>query len=58
MNGCTRGPSADRRRYLHGVLLLSIYALLLLALLYAVVCFVYWLVQERFIFVRFRVARD
>lgn len=40
------------------VLLLSLYALLLLALLYAGVCFVYWRVQERLIFVRFRVARD
>ncbi len=58
MSGSSRGPNADRRRYLHGVLLLSFYALLLLALLYAVVCFVYWSVQERFIFVRFRVARD
>jgi len=39
------------------VLLLSLYAVLLLVLLYALVCAVYWWVQERFIFVRFRVAR-
>ena len=40
------------------VLLLSIYALLLLVVLYAGVCLVYWWVQEGFIFLRFRVARD
>jgi fermentation-respiration switch protein FrsA (DUF1100 family) len=39
------------------VLLLSFYALLLLVVLYAGVCFVYWWVQERFIFVRFRLSR-
>ncbi len=40
------------------MLLLSLYALLLLVLLYGTVCLVYWWVQERFIFVRFRVSRD
>ena len=40
------------------MLLLSIWALLLLVVLYAGVCFVYWWVQEHFIFLRFRVARD
>jgi fermentation-respiration switch protein FrsA (DUF1100 family) len=39
------------------VLLLSIYALLLLVALYVVVCLVYWWVQERFVFVRFRMSR-
>ncbi len=45
-------------KYFHTVLLLSVYALLLVLLLYAVVCAVYWWIQERFIFVRFRLARD
>ena len=40
------------------MLVLSLYALALLVLLYAVVCVVYWWVQERFIFVRFKVPRD
>ena len=39
------------------MLLLSVYALLLLVLLYAGVCLVYWWVQERFVFVRFRLGR-
>ena len=39
------------------VLSLSLYALLFLSLLYAGSCFVYWWIQERFIFVRFRLAR-
>lgn len=39
------------------MLWLSLYALLLLLLLYAGLCLVYWWVQERFVFVRFKLAR-
>ncbi len=40
------------------MLALILWTLTLLALLYTLVCFVYWWVQERFIFVRFRTRRD
>ncbi|HMU14571.1 MAG: alpha/beta hydrolase [Bacteroidetes bacterium] len=43
--------------YFHGVLFFTLYTLLAVALLYGVVCLIYWWVQERFIFVRFRLAR-
>ena len=40
------------------MLWLGFYALMFLLVVYAGICLVYWWVQERFIFVRFRVARD
>ena len=40
------------------MLALAVWTLLLVALLYGVICLIYWWVQERFIFVGFRLSRD
>lgn len=44
-------------RYLRAVLAFFAWTALLLLLLYGLVCLVYWWIQERFIFVRFRTKR-